>query len=178
MERRVEAAARTKRGQKQTLIAEGVLRLLLQEESSLPADRFVIKRKHGEKPTCEGFEFSISHTDGAVAVALSSSPVGIDIERLRKPRLGAAARLFSENELQYIREKPETAFWEVWTKKEAYSKRQGTGLSLKLLSVDTLLSPTSELFHTERDGELMLSICGGDNIQISYTTEDALFSAK
>lgn len=41
-----------------------------------------LKKEVGGKWTCEDFCFSITHTDGAVAVAVSKSPVGIDMENL------------------------------------------------------------------------------------------------
>jgi 4'-phosphopantetheinyl transferase len=80
--------------------------------------------------------FNISHTDGAVAVALAGSPVGIDIERLRElPDLIELAQHFFAAEIvdEIVccapASKQLALFYHHWTLGEALIKATGKGLS-------------------------------------------------
>ena len=70
------------------------------------------------------FCFSIAHTDGAVAVAVSPTAVGADIERLREAPRGVAERFFTPEEQAYCAG-ADDRFFEVWTRREAQAKRTG-----------------------------------------------------
>lgn len=70
---------------------------------------------------------SLSHSEGALAVAVSQAPVGVDIERLKVPRSKKAAeRIMTSAELlEYGStplEKREKRLIEIWTAKEAIFK--------------------------------------------------------
>ena len=83
------------------------------------------------KPYLDGapdFCFSIAHTDGAVAVAVSPTAVGTDIERLREAPRGVAERFFTPEEQAYCAG-ADDRFFEVWTRREAQAKRTGTPLA-------------------------------------------------
>jgi 4'-phosphopantetheinyl transferase len=87
--------------------------------------------------------FSLSHSEGTVAVAVSwKRLVGVDIERVRPipDALDLANGLFSTRETRRIRSTPErsrsSAFLAIWTRKEAYLKAIGTGLSSTTSEVD------------------------------------------
>lgn len=88
---------------------------------------------HGEqgKPYLPGGpEFNLSHSRGAVAVAVGDCPVGIDLERIRKYMDALPQRIFSREELRWFRENGELKrdFFTLWTLKESYYKLLGTGL--------------------------------------------------
>ena len=75
----------------------------------------------------EGVEFSISHTDSAVAVAVSDLSVGVDIEAIKKPRSERfAKRLLSEDELSVYEaieeDKKDEFLLGKWTAREACFK--------------------------------------------------------
>ena len=83
------------------------------------------------KPYLDGapdFCFSVAHTDGAVALAVSTSTVGADIERLREAPRGVAERFFTPEEQAYCTG-ADDRFFEVWTRREALAKRTGTPLA-------------------------------------------------
>lgn len=85
--------------------------------------------------------FSVSHTEGLTVIALGDSEVGVDVERLRKADLRVIKRFLKE-EADYITEQDsDRRFFEIWTKKEAYLKCKGTGISGGLDSVNVLELP-------------------------------------
>jgi 4'-phosphopantetheinyl transferase len=89
----------------------------------------------GGKPFVPGgapVEFNLSHTRNAVAVALSDKPVGVDTEKIKTVETNVVRRVSTDNELKWITSAGADTmrrFFEVWTRKEAILKRQGTGLA-------------------------------------------------
>ena len=76
-----------------------------------------------------GVEFSLSHSDDALAVAVSQTPIGIDVERVHKPRSNRMAEyMMNEQELEKFNlvptEEREAHLIEIWTAKEAIFKSQ------------------------------------------------------
>lgn len=83
----------------------------------------------------EDISFSISYRKNMIAVALSSTDVGVDIEEIRSDidLSGIARMVFTPDEQKCLqstdgREK-ENKFFELWTRKEALLKASGIGLS-------------------------------------------------
>lgn len=91
------------------------------------------------KPEHKSFCFSISHSDGLAAAAVSSAPVGIDIE---------AESVFAERERfgQLILHESEKALendmLHIWTKKEAIFKQRGTEAQFRPNETDTTTANT------------------------------------
>jgi 4'-phosphopantetheinyl transferase len=95
-----------------------------------------------------GLEFNLSHSgDFALVAVTRGRKVGVDVERMRT---GIEADIiggqyFSPAEMSELQSLPveqqETAFFICWTRKEAYIKAQGMGLSLPLDSFDVSLIP-------------------------------------
>ncbi len=70
-----------------------------------------------------GAEISLAHSEGAVAVAVSRAPVGIDIERVHTPRAsGFAAHILTEREKETLSSLTEEELIGLWTAKEAIFK--------------------------------------------------------
>jgi 4'-phosphopantetheinyl transferase len=93
-------------------------------------------------------EFNLSHAGGLAAIAVSSgSPVGVDVEQIRAlDDLECLARqCFAPGEraelLQLASNAREQAFFNCWTRKEAYIKALGEGLSCPLESFEVSLTP-------------------------------------
>jgi 4'-phosphopantetheinyl transferase len=92
--------------------------------------------------------FNVSHA-GSVALvgAALGREIGVDVERLREDvATGAIAeRFFSPAEVDALRALPEDArcagFFNCWTRKEAYVKARGEGLSMPLSVFDVSLAP-------------------------------------
>src|SRR5205823_4857465 len=104
--------------------------------------------------------FNISHTEGRVALAfVRGVDLGIDIERIRldvNVRV-LAEQFFSKYERRFLRRLPpeqlHAAFFRCWTRKEAYIKAKGEGLSIPLHQFDVSLTPgqPAELLGTRPD---------------------------
>jgi 4'-phosphopantetheinyl transferase len=91
----------------------------------------------------EGLNFNLSHSNRSVVCAVCvGSRVGVDLE-LVSERFDedTAAQAFSESEMQCLRHlgasEQQDAFLRGWTKKEAYAKCVGLGMSLDLKTVQT-----------------------------------------
>lgn len=99
----------------------------------------------------EGVEISISHSDDAIAVAVSDVTVGIDIERVHKPRSNRMAEfVMNERELDLFNSLPETEkearLIEIWTTKEAIFKtKKASNFLPKEIGIDSYPTKTLNL---------------------------------
>ncbi len=75
---------------------------------------------------------SISHTGGAMAVALSDRPVGVDVQAVTRIREAVVSRVFTAKERAAIAfaapGEGERLFTRIWAQKEAALKKSGLGL--------------------------------------------------
>ena len=77
-----------------------------------------------------GIHFNISHCKEAVAIGISNSEIGIDIEGRRQFSDTLIERAFSEEEKAIIKDSDDQQkeFACIWTRKEAWFKYTGTGI--------------------------------------------------
>lgn len=93
--------------------------------------------------------FSISHKDEVTVIVLSDCEVGVDVEKIKKADLRVTRRFLKE-EIDYITKcDSDRRFFEVWTKKEAYLKCKGTGISGGLNSVNVLNLPFETMAYED-----------------------------
>ena len=92
--------------------------------------------------------FNLSHSSSMAVYAITRNmEIGVDVERIRSDfeYEEIAKRFFSVNEVAVLRtipaEKKLEAFYNCWTRKEAYIKARGKGLSLPLDSFDVSFAP-------------------------------------
>ena len=122
--------------------ARAVLRRLLGARVGVDPRELVFDYNvHGKPslPIAPGLRFNLSHTEGAVAIALSQGiDVGVDIERVLPERasLDGASLCFADSERAALARCPAARryelFFALWTLNEAYLKARGEGLSLPL----------------------------------------------
>ena len=130
---------------KRTLLGEMLICELLCEDN---ISATVCTAENG-RPYIEGEKFfiSISHSDAFVAAALSDRAVGIDVEMIKPISKRLLLRVLCDSEFDFVTSGAELSdtvtdkeilnrFFEVWTAKEAYFKKQGTGIT-NLKEVDT-----------------------------------------
>lgn len=150
------------------IVARGWLRTILgQYLNTAPTDIQFCYGPHG-KPGLAGqspsahLQFNLAHSDEIVLYGLAQNhAIGVDIERLRPvPDLDQiAARFFSTSEkstlLTLPPEERQRAFFNGWTRKEAYLKALGDGLARPLDRFDVSLAPgePARLLGTADDPE-------------------------
>lgn len=108
------------------------------------------------------FHYNISHTRNAFVVGISREPIGVDIEKIKECEMGIANRFFTPEEVRYIKkgnEEDSKRFYEIWTKKEAYVKWVGKGLSIPLNSFDVLDFVLSCKLSSFQMGDYWISSC-------------------
>jgi 4'-phosphopantetheinyl transferase len=93
-------------------------------------------KPHG-KPRLAGVEFSISHSGERVGLAVTSAPVGLDVEsETRTAEDNLIAYALNETEQAALRglnaDERARAFYGYWTRKEALMKATGRGLKIPL----------------------------------------------
>ena len=94
-----------------------------------------------------GLHFNLSHSGNQVLAGFGDTPLGVDIERVRDnlDYQRFARRFFSrveQEELQSCSTSDQCrAFFDGWTRKEAFLKAKGCGLTLGLDQFDVSLSP-------------------------------------
>lgn len=95
-----------------------------------------------------GLEFNLSHSDGCAVLAVTRGRrVGVDVERIQAERatLAVARRFFAPAEAAAVAAAAPSeralTFFRCWTRKEAYVKARGEGLSLPLDRFEVPLEP-------------------------------------
>lgn len=78
--------------------------------------------------------FNISHSSDGLAIAFSRAEIGLDIEKINRPRnhLGIAKRFFSKSESALLEADANSSadlFIRIWTAKEAMLKLSGDGIA-------------------------------------------------
>lgn len=110
-----------------------------------------------------GIDFNYSHTRGAVLLGITDKGrIGVDIERIdRRIPYNIGKKVFNKKELEYI-ERQETdkelRFLECWTRKEAYTKMKGHGLSVQLTDINTFDIERAESLSTFRVDDHICSV--------------------
>ena len=120
-------------------LGRGMLRHLLADSCGVAPSKLEFDYSEKGKPSLRGFpglHFNVSHSGDLWACATGGdSPLGIDIERAKPiPDFEAISRrFFSSSECEELARFPEeerhAAFFRCWTRKEAYIKALGEGLS-------------------------------------------------
>lgn len=148
------------------IVARGVLRKVLSYylkkqpyEIQFDYNKYgkpILKKQPGDAP----IRFNLSHSHGLALYAISlDQNVGIDIEYIREDfsDLEIANRFFSRDEVAALKSLPvadqKKAFFLCWTRKEAFIKAKGKGLSIPLNQFDVSLIPNqpAELLKTRYD---------------------------
>lgn len=171
-ERRRAATFATPRGRARYVAAHLALRRVLAGYTGVPAEALRLgragavgegSRPRGRPVLCDApapVHFSLSHSHGVVAVAVAATEVGADVQRVCS--LGTVeaclARLHPREraELCQVAEADRArAFSRLWSRKEAYLKALGTGLSRGLAAdylgeADTGAHPAGGAYATPR----------------------------
>jgi 4'-phosphopantetheinyl transferase len=150
---------------KHFIVARAALRLVLTRYLNVNARQISFDQNAFGKPRLTGtydpdLRFNLAHSSGlALYVIANGREVGVDLERI-EPRfatMGLARSLFAPEEVAALsilsNEDFVAAFYRCWTRKEAYIKAKGLGLSLPLKSFVVSVAPPNEtpLLVPDRD---------------------------
>ena len=148
------------------IAARGLLRLILSQYLEVePGQLRFCYGRHGKPAlaTPSGqppLTFNVSHSRGLALFAVTwGRAIGIDLEYIRpiEARQQIAANYFSPRENAALLALPlsmqHEAFFGCWTRKEAYIKARGDGLSLPLDQFDVSLSPNEPARLLKTGGE-------------------------
>jgi len=154
------------RDRQRFVASRALLRTILAGYLSTDAKALTFSYSNKEKPSLgpahvdSGVTFNVSHSGGIALMAFASwREVGVDIEQIRRDSdlEIIARRFFSKYEQNHLSGLPDEekvdAFFRCWTRKEAYIKATGDGLSLPLSQFDVSLraGETSALLATRPD---------------------------
>ncbi|RMH66216.1 MAG: 4'-phosphopantetheinyl transferase superfamily protein [Calditrichaeota bacterium] len=132
------------------IITRGFIKARLSAMIDKPADRITFGYTEKGKPYLPGHTvfFNVSHSGGlALAGMTTLAPLGVDVERFRPDMAGEkiAQRFFSQREVAAFNKllpiEKTTGFFNAWTRKEAFIKAVGLGLSMPLSAFDVTLKP-------------------------------------
>jgi 4'-phosphopantetheinyl transferase len=131
------------------VVARGLLRAILARYLDEQPGRLEFCYGPYGKPTlaqehaADALRFNVSHAHGMALYAITRGrEIGIDLEHIRADVIGEhiAARFFAPREVGLLQALPahrrHEAFLTLWTRKEAYVKARGDGLSLDLTRFD------------------------------------------
>ncbi|HUO86882.1 MAG TPA: 4'-phosphopantetheinyl transferase superfamily protein [Thermoanaerobaculia bacterium] len=137
-------------------VGRGVLRILLGRAVGVDPGRVTFRYGAKGKPYLAGpasrgrepeIHFNLSNSDELAVIALCrEADLGADVERLRPmpDGLAIAERFFSAAERRVLAAEPgerrDESFFRCWTRKEAYLKAVGDGITVRLDAFDVTLA--------------------------------------
>ena len=155
-ERKRSAQLRFERDRSRFIVAHGLLHELMARYLETRPDCIRFAYNVFGKPRLHArfgsrLEFNLSHSCGLALIAIATgAAVGVDLEYVRaQPDCSDIAQLvFSAAELGYLMALPSglrtEAFFSCWTKKEAYLKARGEGLTIPPNSFSVPLTNDAE----------------------------------
>lgn len=165
-ERLRAARFRFERDRTRFVCARGLLRSLLGTELGLAPGRIRFDYGPQGKPSLageqagSGLHFNVSHSDGlGLFVLARDRAIGADLEKVRPLRHGraVAARFFAEDECAALDgldgDAWDRAFFRCWTRKEAFVKAVGEGLSYPLRAFSVAVSDGDPVRLLRVDGD-------------------------
>jgi len=156
------------RDRRRFIAGRHILRLLLSAYLDLEPGNLSFRYSAHGKPELENVRmvsrlaFNVSHSGPVALFAfVRDHKVGVDVEQLRTDIATSeiAEQFFSQSEQASLKELPKNlqhqAFFACWTRKEAFVKAKGEGLSLPLHQFDVSLTPAkpAEILGTRPDTE-------------------------
>lgn len=173
------------RDRRRFIVARGFLREVLAARLNVEPQSVELAVGPGGKPGLAAafadshLRFNLSHCDDIAVVAVSHGrDVGVDVEAIRAmpDADDLATRFFSVREQEAYRaldprDKP-LGFFQCWTRKEAFVKALGDGLSYPLDAFDVSLAPGEPACLFRADGWRVESFTPAPRYVAAVVTED------
>lgn len=152
-ERAIAAAFESEERRRRYIVAHALLRSVLGRIAGVKPNEIVFRYGYRGKPELaspvQDLQFNMSHARDVVLVAVAHGRrVGVDIEHIDEPGdvRRIAARFLSPRDRDAIDQLPadrqREAFLRCWTRKEAYMKARGDGISRPLDDFEVTPTPT------------------------------------
>ncbi len=133
-----QRAARFKfdRDRENFIVRRVLLRKILGHYLKMDPEKIIFKYGPNGKPELPGLHFNASHSNGHILIAIAPCVVGVDLEYIRpmEDMEQIAKRFFSPPERLLV--KDAASFFRIWSRKEAFLKTTGEGLSDRLTKID------------------------------------------
>ena len=131
------SAYRFDKDKRLSVAGEMLVKKLIADETGKDKKDIIIQTDENGKPFTQNADIhlSISHSNDLVIAAISSSEVGVDIEKIKPVSDSLINKVCTQKELEYVsdssisKSEKEKRFFEIWTFKEAYFKFIGTGIT-------------------------------------------------
>lgn len=124
-----------KKSRLQSVAAGLLLEHALSEHGMQGKNLTFLKNADGKPSIAEypDFHYNLSHSKAYAVLVIDECPVGIDIEERRFGYQKLAARFFSVEEAEVLKEHwSDDLFTKLWTRKESYLKATGFGMRMPL----------------------------------------------
>ena len=107
--------------------------------------------------------FNVSHSGEYLAIAVSESPVGIDIQGEKLIKDGMFKKVVQSEETLLIGENRQKDFLRLWALKESFVKAEGKGLRIALKD-----------YYFEKENDQYFVIYGGQKMPWTFNIEETL----
>lgn len=152
---------------KLSFLSELLIRAVLSHMLHISPQEIILKQDDNGKPYADNdadVSFSLSHTRTAVFCAVShGGQIGVDIERICDYLPDVMHYVGHLAEIELIEKLPDSMqasmFYKIWTRKEAYGKKNGLGICQDLKIINTLESKAGKQFISWKEGNYMCSLC-------------------
>ena len=153
-----------------SLCAYEMLRRAMQDYFGWEALPEVAFGAHGKPyfPSCSDAFFSLSHSRGAVLLAVHDHSIGVDIERFRPVSERMRTRFHASDE---------AAFWQDWVQRESCCKRRGIS-AVSMRNGEMPVVPNERVFVFSPFSDSLAGICTDSNAEtdklIRLTVDDLI----
>lgn len=140
-----------------SLCAYEMLRRAMQDHFGWEALPEVAFGAHGKPyfPSCPDVFFSLSHSRGAVLLAVHDHSIGADIERLRPVSEQMRARFQASDDV---------SFWQLWVQRESRCKRRGIS-AVSMRNGEMPVVPNERVFVFSPFSDSLAGICTDSNAE-------------
>lgn len=124
----------------------------------------ILREKDG-KPYLKDYPvyFNVSHSGEYLAIAVSESPVGVDIQKEKNIREGMYQKVVQKEERPLICTDRQKDFLRLWALKESFVKAEGRGLRI----------PMKDYYFTKENGRYVVNYIG-QKAPWAFTIEETL----
>lgn len=150
-----------------------VKQLIASSTNQLPENVAILVDGTAEKPyvSDRSVEFSISHSGDFVAVAVSSRPIGVDIQVHDQQDFGIFDAFFRDEEKIYARQSP-AHFYRLWTAVESLAKITGFGFNEALKERVPHLGDTLDYFDFQNTQYFINNLESPEATTLSIVTSE------